>query len=1063
VGIEAAKLFVSVEGDTASAEAGMLAVEQKFNALGKKLTQVGTQLSLALTLPMVAVGKKMLDVGVDFDRAMGVLRVASNASSTELQKMGDYARELGADLSLPGTSASDAAQAMMELSKAGLDVNNIMGASRGVLQLAAAGQISNARAAEIASNALNAFSLSGEEATRIADLLAAGANASSAEVEDMADSLQMSAAVFSAAGVPIEDLTTMIGEMANQGIKGSDAGTSLKQMLLSLQAPSDKAASLMEELGIKIYDTQGNMLDMRDIIQNFSESLSGLTEEQRNQALATIFGSDAVRAANVVLMKGVDLFDDMKTSVTESGAASELAGGQMEGLAGALETLKSAAETALLAGMEPLREETEDFLISIADVLTQFSELDEETRKTIVNVGLLAAGLGPTLFVMGKLAILAGSVASGLGALASGAIATFGAWQAGLTATTALSVGFGALAVSVGSVAAALASLVGVYLAAKNAADQAEEGAENARAGWQGFIQAQVSGGLTAVQITDAYIQKAAQLNGILDEQNFIIQAIVRAQQGSVTSTSQLSEALANTTGSYEEYTSLMLKANVATGDMTEESAKLYIGFLETGRATEEMMHQIGLLTDAEYANIQAFNEWVKNAPVLYTAHTQMEYRAEMLAGELTDEQKAALAAAKGITTLANAFGDAEDALMTTSDVISTISSGLQSVGVDSVTADWMLRDLSVTLGATSAEELRMQDSLTLLGQAFGFGIISGNQFNGLVNDMNSNMGQLDGLTRGALERQVEWAETAKTAQKAAEDYALAQLSLAESLKGATGAQAAQALEGELAKQLQSGAIDLPTYIAAISGIQETFGLADDKSRALADGILILTANLTNGTLPAENMGKALQAVYTDSVDGVVNMTAIMDQFGRAPEAIGTAADEAERFSDSMLVRMKAAGEEMPGIAADISLAFTGADWDATGLAVGTGIAAGITASTPLIEAAARAAALAALAAANEALGVESPSKEFMETGRQIMAGLAQGITQTATEPQRAMTDSLPTITNTPTNYYSETYAVNLGSGAIVINEAGDGQAAADDFANNLEDALRAARSRGMR
>ena len=371
-----AKLFVSIGADTSGVNKGL---QQTENALSGSAGRMGGMAKLAgaavvagLAAAAVAVGKFMLDsvqVAAEFESTLNSLKAVSGATGAEMAQLSKAAMDLGADLTLPATSANDAAQAMLELSKAGLSVTDTLNAAKGTLQLAAAAQVSEAQAAEIAANALNAFHLAGSDAVRVADLLAASANASSGEITDMADALKMSSAVYAAAGVSIETLVAMIGQMANAGIQGSDAGTSLKQMLLSLQAPSDKAAGLMEELGIKIYDASGNMFSMENIIGQFASKLGVLSQEQRNAALATIFGSDAVRAANIILLSGVDAHTKMVDAVSKQGAAAELAAAKTKGLAGAWEGLMSQLETVMLIVGTPFLGVLEEGVRGLAEAL----------------------------------------------------------------------------------------------------------------------------------------------------------------------------------------------------------------------------------------------------------------------------------------------------------------------------------------------------------------------------------------------------------------------------------------------------------------------------------------------------------------------------------------------------------------------------------------------------------------------------------------------------------------------------------------------------------------------
>jgi TP901 family phage tail tape measure protein len=377
--------------------------------LGDSATSAGMKL-LPLSAGAAVVAGSALTMAANYEQSMNVLQASTGASATEMAALGKLAVDLGGDMTLPATSAKDAADAMLELSKAGLSVNDTMAAAKGVLQLSAAAQIGNAEAALTTANALNMFKLSGDQATAVADLLAAGANKSSANIREMADALQMSGNVAANAGLSIGDVTTAIALMANQGIKGSDAGTSLKQMLLSLQAPSKNAASIMKELGISIYDANGSMLPMPELIDQFSGALGGLTEKQRNAALATIFGSDAVRSANVLLMGGTAAWQDMSAAVSQGGEAAAMAAAQNKGLGGAIDGLRSVIETTLLTAAGPLLESLSGMVRWVGELVGRFAEAHPE----ITTAGVAFAGV---LAVAAPLALGIGVISTALGAL----------------------------------------------------------------------------------------------------------------------------------------------------------------------------------------------------------------------------------------------------------------------------------------------------------------------------------------------------------------------------------------------------------------------------------------------------------------------------------------------------------------------------------------------------------------------------------------------------------------------------------------------------------------------
>lgn len=281
----------------------------------------------------------------DFEQALNIFQSVSQATNEQMTAVAMQARALGKDISLPGVSSRDAALAMGELAKAGLSVNDTLAASKGVLSLAKAGQLDTAQAAAIAANALNAFSLRGQDAAAVADVLAAAANASSAGVGDLAFGLQMASASAASMKVPLEDTVAALGLMANNGIAGSDAGTSLKTMFAALTPVTDRQKDAMKKLNLDFFDAKGNFVGMVEVIRQLEKGTSKLTQEQKLQSLETIFGSDAVRAANILLKEGVSGFNEMGAAVRRSGAATELAAAQNKGLKGALDNLKSSAET----------------------------------------------------------------------------------------------------------------------------------------------------------------------------------------------------------------------------------------------------------------------------------------------------------------------------------------------------------------------------------------------------------------------------------------------------------------------------------------------------------------------------------------------------------------------------------------------------------------------------------------------------------------------------------------------------------------------------------------------
>jgi TP901 family phage tail tape measure protein len=352
----------------------------------------------------------------ELETELNFLQAVSGATGEQMRQVSALAKQLGADATIPAASALDAAKAMTELAKAGLSVEQAMAAAKGTLQLAAAGELEAARAAEIVAGALNAFGLSGDQAVRVADLLAAASNASAADVTGIADSLKMASAVAAMSSRSIEETVASLAMMANAGIQGSDAGTSLKTMLLRLVSPTKDAREQLTRLGISLTDAQGKMLPLRDLVTQFSRSLAKLTEEERNFVLTTIFGSDAIRAANIILTAGTEKYDEMYKAVTKANAATELASARTKGLKGAQEALNNVIDSLglalgqmLLPGLTRVAQALASFL-GQDDVISFFEKLGEGINEFISRIGRFIEAVKEELYIEPIIAALASAL-----------------------------------------------------------------------------------------------------------------------------------------------------------------------------------------------------------------------------------------------------------------------------------------------------------------------------------------------------------------------------------------------------------------------------------------------------------------------------------------------------------------------------------------------------------------------------------------------------------------------------------------------------------------------------
>ena len=382
-------------------------------------------MSAAVTLPLAGIATVALKSAGDFESSMNVLQSVSGATAGDMQALTEQALRLGAETSF---SAGEAADAMLELGKAGMGTKDIMGAMPGVLSLAAAGNLDVGAAAEIAANAINTFGLDATEAASVSNMLAAAANASSADVTDLAMGFKMAGSIFASNNQSMSDLTASMSLLANAGIAGSDAGTSLKTMLMRLAAPTDDAAMAMSSLGLNVYNSDGSMRDFEAIVGDLATSTAGLTDSQRNMALTTIFGADAIRAATILADAGADGFASMEAAVTKAGAAEEAAAARMKGLNGAMDYLQGSIDSVLITVGTPFLTMLGDMARYIADLITSFTALPAPVQNAALAFAGVLAAAGPVMLAVSGIGTALAFLLSPIGLVVAGVALLAAAW-----------------------------------------------------------------------------------------------------------------------------------------------------------------------------------------------------------------------------------------------------------------------------------------------------------------------------------------------------------------------------------------------------------------------------------------------------------------------------------------------------------------------------------------------------------------------------------------------------------------------------------------------------------
>lgn len=377
-------------------------VKQNGDIGGMKDKLSGMAAGAMAGLPVQAAGFAGLGYGVfdavknysDFTAQLSQIKAVTGLDAEAMDAVKEKALELGADTQF---SSTEAAQGMTELLKAGVSVKDVLGdASQAALDLAAAGQLSLPEAAEIMSTAMNAFHM--DDATHAADVLVGAANASATGVQELKYSLSAVSAVAAGVGMSFDDTNTALAVFANNGLKGSDAGTSLKTMLMNLSPQTKQATEEMQRLGLltdegtsKFFDQEGHLRSLSDIAGLLQEHLSGLTDEEKMNALSTMFGSDAIRGGMIMLREGAKGVKDMNAAMKDI-TAHETAKVAMDNLRGSLLRLKSAWENLTIKLLDH----------GVGDGLRSFT--DEFGKLTSHFSGLLDDGLQVTdvIKIMGE-------------------------------------------------------------------------------------------------------------------------------------------------------------------------------------------------------------------------------------------------------------------------------------------------------------------------------------------------------------------------------------------------------------------------------------------------------------------------------------------------------------------------------------------------------------------------------------------------------------------------------------------------------------------------------------
>ena len=441
------------------ATTGLKKASSSIEKIGQSATEVGKTFSKYITAPLTGLGALAIKEFAGFESSMAKVKAITQATSDEMAILTAKARDLGKNTQF---SATEVADAMTYMGMAGWNTTQIMDGLEGVLDLAVASETDLAKVSDIVTDALTGFGMEAKDTQAFVDLLASVSRNANTDVSMLGESFKYVAPIMGSLGVSAEDTAYALGLMANAGIKGSQAGTSLRQTMASLADPTKEAQKLMDEYGIAIVEAEDGSVDLRATLDNLKNGLDGLSEVQQQQTISTLVGTEASSGLMAVLNAAESDVNKLTDATSDyNGVAKEMANTMGNTTKGNVNKLKSAFSELLLTVGEELVPIFTKFVEKLTDLVSWFGSLDEGTQGFIVKLGLVAAAAGPVLSTVG-------SIASGV----SGLIGAFGGAGAaaqtlgGTLGSVGTAIGGGSgLISSLGTLASTLTGPVGLALA----------------------------------------------------------------------------------------------------------------------------------------------------------------------------------------------------------------------------------------------------------------------------------------------------------------------------------------------------------------------------------------------------------------------------------------------------------------------------------------------------------------------------------------------------------------------------------------------------------------------
>ena len=388
-----------IKQETSEIETKLTEQQQAWVSLGSTMTKVGAGMTAIFTVPIVGFFTSAIKTAAEYEQAMAGVQAISGETGQLFEALEEQAKQLGATTRF---TAVEAAQGMTMLARAGWDANEILQGMPGLLDLAAAGAVDLAIAADIVSDVMMAFGENADQAGRYADVFAQAAANANTTVEALGKAMAYAAPAAAAAGFSIEQTAAALSALADAGIKGSRAGTTMDSVLRELRNKVVDGKLDFDAFTVSVYDNEGAMRDLFSILGDIEQSMAGMTQEQRDAALANVFTTRSLRGMNVWLTRGVGSLRELEGALLNAGGAAErMASIQMDTLQGAIIEMQSATEGLKIAFGEAFLPLATTVVRYITDGIRSITELDSEVIGLITGIALFVAAMGPLITILG--------------------------------------------------------------------------------------------------------------------------------------------------------------------------------------------------------------------------------------------------------------------------------------------------------------------------------------------------------------------------------------------------------------------------------------------------------------------------------------------------------------------------------------------------------------------------------------------------------------------------------------------------------------------------------------